>query len=327
MRLVKHRGYWAVRWKGKRYSLRTTERALADQRFEDFKKHVETKKETVGQIVKAYLSAKADKSSIRGMEDAWKAASVTFGNLRPDQVNREICGIYAQDRRDNDIAAGTVRKELGVIRQALKWHDPKASPQIELPPAPPPKDRRLTKAEFNLLLKECIQPHLKLFVMLARGTAARKGALLDLTWKQVDLEKGLITLSKGIETNKRRAIVPINETLKTALLDSKKDSLSEYVINYAGQRVKSINKGFREACFRASGGKVADGKKVWGDKSWQEVTPHTIRHSAACWMAEDGVEMSQIAQYLGHSNMNTTYRVYARYSPDYLRKASKALEW
>jgi integrase len=56
------------------------------------------------------------------------------------------------------------------------------------------------------------------------------------------------------------------------------------------------------------------------------ISPHVFRHSAAVWMAEDGVPMEEIAQYLGHSNTEITRRVYARFSPDYLRNAAKALE-
>jgi len=43
-------------------------------------------------------------------------------------------------------------------------------------------------------------------------------------------------------------------------------------------------------------------------------------------MGEAGVSMSEISQYLGHTNTATTQRVYARYSPDYLRGAAAALE-
>jgi integrase len=43
-------------------------------------------------------------------------------------------------------------------------------------------------------------------------------------------------------------------------------------------------------------------------------------------MAEGGVPMSEIAQYLGHSSTRVTETVYARYSPTYLRGAAKALE-
>jgi integrase len=44
-------------------------------------------------------------------------------------------------------------------------------------------------------------------------------------------------------------------------------------------------------------------------------------------MAEDRVPMEEIAQYLGHTDINTTRKVYARYSPDYLRRAAGALEY
>jgi integrase len=43
-------------------------------------------------------------------------------------------------------------------------------------------------------------------------------------------------------------------------------------------------------------------------------------------MAEAGIGMAEIAQFLGHSDSRTTERVYARFSPDYLRKAAEALE-
>ncbi len=37
-----------------------------------------------------------------------------------------------------------------------------------------------------------------------------------------------------------------------------------------------------------------------------DVTLHVLRHSAAVWMAEAEVPMSEIAQYLGHTSMRTT---------------------
>jgi integrase len=43
-------------------------------------------------------------------------------------------------------------------------------------------------------------------------------------------------------------------------------------------------------------------------------------------MAEGGIPMPVIAQYLGHRDSRTTERIYARFSPDYLREAAKALE-
>src|SRR5262249_16136097 len=42
---------------------------------------------------------------------------------------------------------------------------------------------------------------------------------------------------------------------------------------------------------------------------------HTKKTPQRLWMAEEGVPMQQIAQYLGHSDSRTTERVYARFSP------------
>jgi len=43
-------------------------------------------------------------------------------------------------------------------------------------------------------------------------------------------------------------------------------------------------------------------------------------------MAEAGVPIEEIAEYLGHSNPNITRATYARFSPQHLRKAAGALE-
>jgi integrase len=52
-----------------------------------------------------------------------------------------------------------------------------------------------------------------------------------------------------------------------------------------------------------------------------------LRHSAAVHMAEAGIPMEEISQYLGHGDVNVTRTVYARFSPTYLKTAAKALEY
>jgi integrase len=42
-------------------------------------------------------------------------------------------------------------------------------------------------------------------------------------------------------------------------------------------------------------------------------------------MAEGGVPMEEIAQYLRHEDVRTTYRVYVCFSPDHLQDAARAL--
>ncbi|QFG37298.1 hypothetical protein ESD82_14110 [Paracoccus pantotrophus] len=43
-------------------------------------------------------------------------------------------------------------------------------------------------------------------------------------------------------------------------------------------------------------------------------------------MAEEGVPIEEIAKYLDHSNSNITRATYARFNPQYLRKATDTLE-
>ncbi len=156
-------------------------------------------------------------------------------------------------------------------------------------------------------------PHVRLFVVLAITTGARAGAILDLTWDRVDLDRRLIDFNpvRRERTTKGRGVVPINARAHEALIAAKPGAMTDYVIEWGGEQIGSIKKGLQRASAR----------------SGVYCTSHVLRHTAAVWMAEAGTPMSEIAQYLGHANSQTTERVYARYSPDYLRGASEALTW
>ena len=106
--------------------------------------------------------------------------------------------------------------------------------------------------------------------------------------------------------------MPMNRTVKAALLEAKAGALSDFVIEWAGKKVASVKKGLRATAKRAGVG---------------HVSPHMLRHSAAVHMAEAAIPMEEIAQFLGHDDVETTRRVYARFSPTYLAKAASALEY
>ncbi|WP_306047255.1 site-specific integrase [Nioella sp. MMSF_3534] len=145
-----------------------------------------------------------------------------------------------------------------------------------------------------------------------RAMIAALIAVLELTWDRVDFDRRQIDLRTGDGQRKGRAIVPINDTLLDALSTARDAALSDYVVEWAGRPVRSIKKGFRAAVDMAE---------------LKDVSPHVLRHSAAVHMAEAGVSMDEISQYLGHSNTAITASVYARYSPGHLRKAASALEF
>ena len=48
--------------------------------------------------------------------------------------------------------------------------------------------------------------------------------------------------------------------------------------------------------------------------------------SAAVWMVSSGIPIEKVSEFLGHTNIMTTRRVYARFAPEHLRDAAEVLE-
>jgi len=266
---------------------------------------------TVGEVVNAYFE-QSEALWVSVERHHWKSAAPAFAHLPVEAVNERACREYAASSPSKP---GTIRKHLSIIRAALRWGARKnicpMAFDIWLPSPPPAKDRRLTREEFERLRQGAGAPHIQLFIELAIGTGARAGAILSLHWGSVDLASKRISFGDGVRQKKRAQAVPINETLFQALTEAKEAAMTDHVIEWAGQPVKSIKRGFREAVKRAGLG--------------ADVTPHVLRHTAASWRAEAGVPMSEIAAVLGHRDSRTTERIYARMSPEYLQKAVRAL--
>lgn len=239
-----------------------------------------------------------------------------------------------------------------------------SAPTFPKPKESKPKDRYLTKLELHWLLKGCIEPHIKLFILLALNTGARKGAVLDLKWPQVDMVNRLIRLNPPDreETNKKRPIVPINDRLYATLQEARQKAEEAFkkaeekrtkaikagkqaparmppcanVISYRNNPVLNVRKGFNEACRREEelyaeylAGLIH--KNSAGYRQAMEervelkgVTPHTLRHTSGTLMAQAGIDIFMIAKMLGHTVAKTT-ELYAHHKPDYLKEAANVL--
>nr|WP_249138841.1 site-specific integrase [Actibacterium sp. MT2.3-13A] len=250
------------------------------------------------------------------MEYTGRSVLPWFGAFRPDQISVRDCKAYITDRRQAGIQDGTIWTQLGKLRTFLNWVEQTGlidrAPFIERPSKPAPKERYLTREEITRILSVKRAPHIKLAIRLMLSTAARVTAVLELTWERVDFERGQINLRTGEGQRKGRAIVPMTESLRAALVEARRAALSDYVAEWAGGPVKSIKKGFKAAAVEAG---------------LPDASPHVLRHTAAVHMAEAGISMDEIAQYLGYSDSRITASTYARYSPEHLRKAARALEF
>ncbi|WP_247997301.1 tyrosine-type recombinase/integrase [Brucella tritici] len=276
-----------------------------------------TQGQKVADLWRDYLADKAGHAIVGTMTHTWKALKARFGDRDGESITIEDCRAHTAERRKRGISDGTIHTELGHLRMVLVWAEKHKligkAPHIERPKKPEPKDRFMTRDEARRMIEEARTPHLRLAFHLMLATAARVTAILELTWDRVDMTRRLIHLRDPNDTVRRkgRAIVPINATLFAALKDARDGAMTDYVVEWAGQPVKSLKKGIATAAEKAG---------------LEGISAHVFRHTSAVWMAEAGVPMEEIAQYLGHKNANITRRVYAKYSPDHLRKAAEALE-
>lgn len=272
---------------------------------------------TVEQLWEAYRKEKEGRRIATTMEFEWRYMKPFFGNLRPDQISVELSRAYTEVRRGLGKKDGTIWTELGHLRTVLRWGVDKNlirhAPKVERPAKPAPKERWLTRPEIDRLLAVPKAHHIQLAILLMLSTAGRIGAILELTWDRVDFEGGWVNL-RTTETGPRkgRAIVPMNDGLRAALSAAKGAAMTESVVEWAGQPVKSIKTGFYRACV---------------DAGLAKVSPHTLRHTAAVHLVANGVPMQKISQYLGHSSTSVTERTYARYAPDHLREEAKMLDF
>lgn len=264
-------------------------------------------------ILEGYKASRIEKIQAPAtLTYAIKAIVRHVGNLEPDQLG---AGTYMKLRAAEGVKDGTIRRETGVLRAALQWAKKEKwlqePPILDAPSVPPPRDRWLTHDEVERLIDASFLLHLKVFIVLAYHTAARKGAILDLTWDRVDFDSQLIEYERPgrQQSKKQRAAVPMNTVVLGLLQSVKELRVTDYVVEWRGQPVRSVRTAFDDACARAG---------IAG------CSPHILRHTSATHMVMAGVPLREIARYLSTTEA-IVEKVYGKHAPDYLRRAANSL--
>ncbi|WP_419797720.1 MAG: site-specific integrase [Terasakiella sp.] len=233
------------------------------------------------------------------------------------EITKVICQSYEKWRKK---AAGTVRRELGVLAAALNHavgeNRLTHSPKIFMPQMPEPRERYLTKSEAARLLRASLRleksrHYLPLFILIGLHTGQRREAILSLQWSQVDLDSGFIRWNPvgRKQTKKKRPTSRIPTKLIGHLRRAARYKVvSDYVLHNDGKRMKDLKKSFANACKKAG---------------LEGVTPHTMRHTRATWGMQSGkVSTWELAGFLGMSEQ-TLIRVYGKHHPDYQSNAAE----
>lgn len=318
---------WFIRYKDRsgrhrKISTRTPNRIAAVQIKAQFDaeqaKPPKPHEQTVEILLDAYLAdRKGNVNSYDSLFHASKPLKEHFGFTQPQHITDLQNKAYIKKRQKLGRSDGTIIKELTTLRSALSFGVRKdwivKAKYIEMPPRPAPKDRWLNEDEADRLINACKVPHIKIFILLAIKTGARKSAILQLTWDRVSFKKGIITypLPGRNHGNKRRAIVPMSKNLKKELLLIRELAQTNGVIEHNGKRVKYPQTAFNTAL---------------KDSGINHCTIHDLRRTCATWLVQKNIPTREIARMLGDTE-EMIEKVYGHHSPDYLRNAANALDW
>ncbi|NLV76604.1 MAG: site-specific tyrosine recombinase XerD [Tissierellia bacterium] len=227
-------------------------------------------------------------------------------------VNKTIIITYLMDLQRNGKAASTISRNLASIRcyyqYLLNENLIKEDPTLNL--QSPRREKKLpcvlTKEEVDILLSQPKQNNFKgardkAILELLYATGIRVSEMVALNLDNLDLQLGYLNL-EDIDVNGR--IIPIG---KVAL-----DCIHIYIEEYRGEVVKVDSE---KALFVNYNGnrltrqgfwKIIKGytKKCNIDK---KITPHTLRHSFAVHLLQNGADVKMVQEMLGHSDISTTH--------------------
>ena len=129
-------------------------------------------------------------------------------------------------------------------------------------------------------------------VILLLDTGARQGEICLLEWEKLDLDKRTINLWRPKVRNE--SVLYMSDRVHKILVRREKDKTSRYVFNSkSGQARKHITNTFRKAFERAG---------------IEGCTAHTLRHTHATRLIQNGLNLYEVKEILGHADIQTTMR-------------------
>ncbi|MDQ7833609.1 MAG: site-specific integrase [Desulfovibrionaceae bacterium] len=205
-----------------------------------------------------------------------------------------------------------------VLNRAVEWGlstDP--IPSFKMPKFDNRRLRFLTPEEAKRLIMELsITSQLWHDITLfALHTGLRAGELLRLRPCHFDRRSGLIHVL-DTKTSENRTI-PLNNIARD-VLHRREKLRGEYIFTDHDKQITYITRTFRRAVEACKLNSHTNDRR-------QKVVFHTLRHTFASWMVQQGVPLAVVGQLLGHRSMQMTMR-YAHLAPAQGVTAVKSLE-
>lgn len=236
-----------------------------------------------------------------------------LGKLSIAAVNSTVLARF-RDERLQTLSNQSVIHELGLITRVLKTCEldwgialPSGVPLVRKPAAPPGRNRRVDKTEFEDIIKASGSIELKSVLRLALATAMRRSELAGLAWDMVNFKKPSIMLNDTKNGDSRE--IPLSKAA-VALLNGLPRHIDGQVFKI---RPDSITQAFERALTRAR--KVYEKDCLLSntkiDKNYLiGIRFHDVRHEATSRIAEKVSNLVELASITGHKDLQMLKRYY-----------------
>ncbi len=284
---------------------------IAEHKYLDIKKEPEVKFSDFSQ---EYLRIHSNpKKSYYTDEKIVGLLNRYFGNKLLSEI-KTVDILKFKNERAEKVKHGTVNRSLAVLKsmfnRAIEWCKAKENPckNVKMFKENNQRDRYLTEEEEARLLPNC-NDYLKRIVVAALHTGMRKGEILKLKWKDINIEHRYISLYDTKNGEGRKVVM--NQTVLNVFMNIPKHSNSEYVFcDRQGRPYGDIKKSFLSAVEKA------------GIINFHF---HDLRHTFASRLVMAGVDLNTVRELLGHKSLEMTLR-YSHLSPNHKMQAVSVLD-
>ncbi len=190
---------------------------------------------------------------------------------------------------------------------------------VKIPRIDNKRMRFLTHEQANLLMKDLSSRSKQLhdMALLSLHCGLRAGEIFHLTWDDIDIGREMLSLRDTKSVKTRTAYM--TDAVKRMFLSMK--CLKNDTLVFAdrnGNKIQRISHSFQRAIDDLGLNKnIVDQRK--------KVVFHTLRHTFASWLVENGTDLYTVKELLGHSSIAMTER-YSHLGANTLQSAVKSLE-
>ena len=242
---------------------------------------------------------------------------------------KDIAPFHCEQIKKNMLDAGRAPRTLqycfAIVRQI--WNMAKRDSLIDtesptkgvkIPKIDNKRLRFLSHDEADILLKELSKRSRQLHdeSLLSLHCGLRAGEIFNLTWNDVDIENGLLTL-RDAKVGTRTAYM--TKGVKAMLTGRQPLAENKFVFSDRnGKKTRRVSNLFVKIvkALKLNSG-VTDRR--------QKLVYHSLRHTYASWLVQSGVDLYQVKKLMGHSTISQTER-YSHLAPGNLKNAVRIFE-